>query len=40
MRNVFYKKTLNSEIYKKRITGQAYVHHLITDIKSVSEFMG
>jgi hypothetical protein len=35
-----YKQILQREFYKQNEIPQTFVHHLITDIKTVSEFTG
>jgi hypothetical protein len=39
-RTVLYNHILNSDLYRRNSHAQACVHHLVTDVKSVSEFTG
>lgn len=40
LRNTMYKQILQRDFYKQHEIPQTFVHHLITDIKTVSEFTG
>jgi ABC-type multidrug transport system fused ATPase/permease subunit len=39
-RSVLYSHILNNDFYRRNQYAQACVHHLVTDVKSLSEFTG
>lgn len=40
LRSVAFKKILESDLYRKNVLFQTYLHHLITDVQTVSGFAG
>lgn len=40
MRTIAFKKIMESDLYKKNALHQTYLHHMITDIQTISNFSG
>ena len=40
MRAIAFRKILDSEFYRRNVQFQTYIHHIITDVQTVSWFTG
>jgi hypothetical protein len=40
LRSIAFKKMLESDLYKKNTLFQTYLHHMITDVQTISGFAG
>ena len=40
MRTIAFKKIMESDLYKKNNMFQTYLHHIITDVQTISTFTG
>lgn len=40
MRLVLFKQLMNSDLYKKNTAFQTYLHHIVTDVQTISTFTG
>lgn len=40
LRTVAFRKIMDSDLYRKNASFQTYLHHIITDVRAISEFTG